>query len=179
MRRALIAVLLVLASVAVAPAPPAGADDPGPTVILGPPPFAGPDAMIRAAGSAAYVGADSRGGGRIEQTITQFERAVSEVRICAHNTHGRMRVDGTAGGRSFRVKYRVAGRDVTRGIVAGSYRTPLLRDGACARRIHVTVRLKRWSVSNGRTFRILAVSPTGQRDSVATDVRVVGPFVLP
>ena len=179
MRRTVVAVLLALASLTLAPALPAGADDPGPTVILGPPPFAGPDAMIRADGSTTYVGAGTRGGGRIEQTITQFERAVSDVRICAHNTHGRMRVEGTAGGHSFRVKYRVAGRDVTRSIVAGSYRTRLLRDGTCARRIHVVVRLKRWSVSDGRTIRIRAVSPAGQRDSVATDVRVVGPFVLP
>ena len=179
MRRSLIGVLLALASVSVALAPPAGADDPGPTVILGPPPFAGPDAMIRAGGSTTYVGAGTRGGGRIEQTITQFGRAVSDVRICAHNTRGRMRVEGTAGGRNFRVKYRVAGRDVTRSVIAGSYRTPLLRDGACARRIRVVVRLKPWSVSDGRTFRIRAASPAGQRDSVTTDVRVVGPFVLP
>jgi hypothetical protein len=179
MRRSLIAVLLVLASAAVVPPPPAGADDPGPVVILGPPPFAGPDAMIRADGSTAYVGAGTRGDGRIEQTITQFERAVSDVRICAHNTRGRVRVDGTAGGRSFRVKYRVAGHDVTRSVVAGSYRTRLLRDGDCARRIRVVVRLKPWSASDGRTFRIRAASPAGARDSVATDVQVVGPFVLP
>jgi hypothetical protein len=179
MRRSLIALLLALASMSVAPAPPAVADDPGPTVILGPPPFAGPDAMIRADGSTTYAGAGTRGGGRIEQTITQFERAVSDIRICAHNTHGRMRVEGTSGGRSFRVKYRVAGRDVTRSIVAGTYRTRQLQDGTCARRIHVVVRLKPWTASDGRIFRIRAASPAGQRDSVATDVRVVGPFVLP
>jgi hypothetical protein len=179
MRRSLTVVLLVIASTAFALVPTAGADDPGPTVILGPPPFDGPDAMIRADGSSDYAGAAAAGHGRIEQSITQFQRAVSYVRICANTTHGRMRVDGTAGGRSFTVKYRVGSRDVTRGVVAGTYRTRHLRRADCARQIKVVVRLELGATSNDRTFRIRATSPSGARDSVATQVTVTGPLVVP
>jgi hypothetical protein len=179
MRRSVIVMLLALTSLTSAPLPMAGADDPGPTVILGEAPFAGPDAMIRAGGSSAYVGADTRQQGRIEQSITQSQRAVSSVRICAHASRGRMRVDGTGGGRSFRVQYRVGGRDVTRRVVAGSYHTRRLRSGACAATILVVVRLKHGATSHGRTQRIRATSPSGARDSVATHVTVVGPLVVP
>jgi hypothetical protein len=179
MRRLLTVVLIVVASVAFAPVPMAGADDPGPTVILGPPPFDGPDAMIRAHGSTEYAGAVAPGQGRIEQSITQFQRAVSYVRICANTTHGRMRVEGTSGGRNFTVRYRVGSRDVTRGVVAGTYRTRRLRSVDCARQVKVVVRLQLGATSNGRTFRIRATSPSGARDSVATHVSVVGPLVVP
>jgi hypothetical protein len=179
MRRSVTVVLLVVASVAFAPVPMAGADDPGPTVILGPAPFIGPDTMIRADGSTAYAGADTKGEGRIEQSITQFQRAVSYVRICANTTHGRMRVHGTSGGRNFTVKYRVGSRDVTRSVVAGTYRTPRLRSVDCARQIKVVARLKIGATSKGRTFRISATSPSGARDGVATHVTVVGPLVVP
>jgi hypothetical protein len=179
MRRSLTVVLVLLASMAFAPVPLAGADDPGPTVILGPPPFDGPDAMIRADGSGEYAGADAPGHGRIEQSITQFQRAVSYVRICANTTHGRMRVDGTSGGRNFTVKYRVGSRDVTRSVVAGTYRTRYLHSVDCARRVKVVLRPKLGTTSNGRTFRIRATSPSGARDSVATQVSVIGPLVVP
>jgi hypothetical protein len=179
MRRSLTAVLLVVASTAFAPVPTAGADDPGPTVILGPPPFIGPDAMIRGAGSTEYAGADTNSPARIEQSITQFERAVSYVRICANTTRGRMRVDGSTGGRNFHVKYRVGSRDVTRSVIAGTYRTSRLHRADCARQVKVVVRLKLWATSNGRTFRIRATDPAGARDSVATHVTVVGPLVVP
>jgi len=179
MRRSATLALLVLASMWFAPLPMAGADDPGPVVILGPAPFVGPDAMIRAQESATYVGADSHGAGRIEQSITQFQRAVSYVRICAGTTSGRMRVDGTGGGRSFRVTYRVGRHDVTRKVVSGSYRTRRLHDGDCARVIKVVARLRTGRVSNGRTLQVRATSPSRARDSVSTHITVVGPYVVP
>lgn len=172
MRRSVAVVLLVLASLALAP-PPAGADDPGPTVILGPAPFVGPDAMIRARQSSTYAGADSHGDARIEQSITRFQRAVSYVRICAGTTSGRMHVDGTGGGRSFRVTYRVGRHDVTHSVLAGSYRTRRLREGDCARVIKVVARLRTGAVSNGRTLQIRATSPSRARDSVSTHVAVL------
>jgi hypothetical protein len=177
MRRSVTVVLLMVASIAFAPPPMAGADDPGPTVVLGPPPFAGPDAMIRADGSTAYVGADTNSQGRIEQAVTRSRRAISYVRICAHTTHGRMRVHGTGGSRSLAVKYRVGSRDVTRSVVAGSYRTRRLRSGECARQLRVVVRLEPGATSSGRTFRIRTTSPSSARDSVATQVSVTGPLV--
>ena len=179
MLRSVTMTLLLFASVALAPLPMAGADEPGPTVILGPAPFVGPDAMIRADGSSAWVGADTHGQGRIEQSITQFQRAVSYVRICANTTSGRMRVEGTAGGQNFRVRYRVAGHDVTRSVVAGSYRIHRPRSGACASRLRVMVRLEPGATGHGRTVVIRATSRSGTRDSVSTHVAVVGPRVVP
>lgn len=178
MLRSLTIALLVLAGTAWGPVPIAGADEPGPTVILGPPPFVGPDAMIRADGSSTWVGADTHGDGRIDQSITQLGRAVSYVRICPNTTSGRMQVEGTDGGQSFRVRYRVSGHDVTRSVVTGSYRTPRLRN-ACAPRIRVVVRLKRGAVGHARTVVVRATSPSGTHDSVSTHVSVVGPLVVP
>lgn len=174
MRRSVTIALLVLASLSFAPLSPAGADDPGPTVILAPAPFEGPDAMIRAAGSSEWAGADSPGLGRIEQTITPSQRALSDVRVCANTTSGRMRVHGSAGGRNFVVRYRVGSHDVTRSVVAGSYHTRSLHGGACAPRIRVVARLRSGHSSPGRTLRIVTRSVSGARDSVATHVAVSG-----
>ncbi|MGY2876768.1 hypothetical protein ACVW00_003958 [Marmoricola sp. URHA0025 HA25] len=171
MRRSLTVALLLLASAAFAPVPMAGADDP-PVVILGPAPFVGPDVMIRADGSSAYVGADTNQQGRIEQRITSSQRAVSYVRVCANTTHGRMRVHGTGGGRTLRVRYRVGSRDVTRSVLAGSFRTASLRRSECARRIRVVGRLAPGATSGGHTLRIRATAPSGARDSVSTHVTV-------
>jgi hypothetical protein len=64
-------------------------------------------------------------------------------------------------------------------VVAGTYRTRRLRSGDCARRLKVVVRLQPGATSNGRTFRVRATSPSGARDSVATQVSVAGALVVP
>jgi hypothetical protein len=188
MRRIVTVVLLAVAPVLavgiVAGLPStAVADDPAPVVILGTPPVElrhGADAMIRRDGAQWYEGLRSRNSEqRIEQSITQFQRAVSFVRVCSVDVAGRMRVHGTAGGQSFRVRYRVGRHDVTRSVIAGSYRTRSLRSNACATRIRVIARLKAGAASNGRTFRIEATPSSGRSDTVSTHVTVVGPLAVP
>jgi hypothetical protein len=180
MRRLLTCALLALAALALGGSPTAVADDP-PPVVLGPPPIsAGADAAIRADGSSELIGVSERGAGQqIEQTITQYQRARSSVRICSVGVTGRIRVHGTGSTVNWRVTYRVGHQDVTRAVVAGGYRTASLRSGGCARRIHVVARLQPLSGTYGRTFKVRVIPVSGERDVVSTRVTVVGPLVVP
>lgn len=183
MLRSMTVALLVIASATWGAVPMAAADDPQPVVDIGTPPAAlarGADAMIRADGSSGYVGGYERGGRQqVEQSITQFQRAVSYVRVCSVGVRGRMRVHGTGSTVNWRVKYRVGRQDVTRSVVAGTYRTSSLRRDGCARRIRVVASLQPGSGTYGHTFRIQARPTSGERDVVETRVSVTGVLVLP
>jgi hypothetical protein len=178
MRRIVTGVVLALAAT-LAPVHVAAADDPDPGVVLGPPPWVGVDAMIRADGASAYVGRAERGSGLIEQDVAPLERAVSYVRVCNHNVRGSIRVDGTSGGRAFRARYLVGRHDVTRSVVAGTYRTQRLGSNECAHRIRLVVRLRSGESDRARTFLVKAVGASGARDTVGTRVNVVGRTFVP
>lgn len=181
MRRLAIALFVALIAL-VGSVSTSSADDPPPPpiIIVDPPPIVpGADAMIRAADSREFIGEGIREPGqRIVQNITQFERAVSIVRVCRVGSTQRIRVHGTGGSVNWKVRYRVRDHNVTRSIVAGTYHTRRLSGGHCTR-ITVTARLKPDGASTGRRFRIKAIPRSGESDAVATRVHIVGPIAVP
>src|SRR6185295_14968288 len=85
-----------------------------------------PDAAIRLPG-AAWTGNDVYGGPSrqtVRRHVTRGGTAVALVRLQNDGTTAdRVRVRGTAGSRAFRVTYRAGGRDVSRAVLRGTYRT--------------------------------------------------------
>lgn len=179
MRRTLTCVLLALVALSLGQGSAAVADDP-PPIVLGPPPIpAGADAMIRADGSSEWIGVSARGSDQlIEQSISQFQRAVSFVRVCSVNVPGPVRLHGTGSTVNWRARYRLGHHDITRAVVAGSYRASLGRRG-CTRRIRVVARLQPGSGTYSHTFKVRAIPVSGVRDVVATHVTVTGVLVVP
>ena len=135
-----------------------------------------PDAAIRLPG-AAWTGNDVYGGPSrqtVRRHVTRGGTAVAVVRLQNDGTTAdRLRVRGTAGSRAFRVTYRAAGRDVSRAVQRGTYRTARLAPG---RSVLVRVRVTATRAARAgaeRTVRVRAVSlvTPSLADVVALQVR--------
>jgi hypothetical protein len=86
----------------------------------------------------------------------------------------RLRVRATSGSKKLQVRYLVAGKDVTKRVTAGTYRTPLLAPGD-----HITLRLtvlaqRSAKPGDSRRFQVTVSSVRSSRyhDAVAAHVRV-------
>jgi hypothetical protein len=136
-----------------------------------------PDAMVRRPG-AGWTGNNVYGGYRTQRITQTLARTgvVRTARVRVQNEANRperLVVSGTAGGVRFRVRYFAGGADVTRRVVTGRLRSPVLAPG---RSLDLTVRVTRRGAArpgDARTVRVLAVSvhDPSRRDSVATTVR--------
>ena len=120
-----------------------------------------PDAAIRLPGS-AWTGNDVYGGPSrqtVRRHLTRGGTVLAVVRLQNDGTTAdRLRVRGTAGSRAFRVTYRAAGRDVSRAVQRGTYRTARLAPG---RSVLVRVRVTATRAARAgaeRTVRVRAVS---------------------
>ena len=101
-----------------------------------------PDAAIRLSG-ASWTGNDVYGGPSRQTVRRHLTRGGSVVAVVRLQNDGssadRLRVRGTAGSRAFRVTYRAAGRDVSRAVLRGTYRTARLAPrGSVQLRVRVT-----------------------------------------
>ncbi len=116
-----------------------------------------PDAMVRA--GSRWVGSDVYGTWRSQRTTSRLGRAGASratlVRLVNRGTSSdRLRLDGTAGTAAFGVRYVVGGRDRTRAVLAGTYRSPVLGPGqAITVRLTVT-RLRAAHVGSRHAFRL-------------------------
>lgn len=133
-----------------------------------------PDATIRKPGTTRYVGTNVYGpalpGQRVNLPIKRARQSRSTpVRVKNNNpVADRFRIKGARGNTKFRVAYIVAGKDVTRRVLAGQYRSPSVRPGSYWKmRVKVTRTVKARK-GNRRTLRIRALSGSKPvRDSVA------------
>ena len=136
-----------------------------------------PDAMIKSPGT-SWTGNNVYGGYRKQRISQTLARAgavrTAVVRLQSEaNRAERLLVSGTAGSDRFRVRYYAGGDDVTRKVVAGTLRTPVLEPG---RYLDLTVRVTRTAAArpgDTRTVKVLATSThdASRRDAVATVVR--------
>ncbi|CAB4723300.1 unannotated protein [freshwater metagenome] len=143
-----------------------------------PDPVFRPDAAIRRAGE-AYVGGDVYGGAMRQRVIAELGEQQARARFFV-----RLQNDGTARDRitvrgirshpAFHVVYRIGGRNVTRGVIAGTYRTVRLAPGASVKLSVTVIRTSRSRPGDHRIFRVRATSArNGQRrDVVAAVVRI-------
>ena len=120
-----------------------------------------PDAAIRLPG-AAWTGNDVYGGPTrqtVRRHLTRGGTVLAVVRLQNDgSTADRLRVRGTAGSRAFRVTYRAGGRDVSRAVQRGTYRTARLAPG---RSVLVRVRVTATRAARAgaqRTVRVRAFS---------------------
>ena len=139
------------------------------------PPARRPDGAIRKSGSDRWLG-DGTYGSTTGQTVRQ--RAHRRDPVTAYwrvqNDGERadaFRLTGTAGTARFRVRYYAGGTDVTRAVVAGTYRTATLAPGTATRlRVEVTP-TRRARADDHRTVTMRAASVTSVAvDRVATRV---------
>lgn len=134
-----------------------------------------PDAMLKAKGSKRFVGNDVYGPvarQTISQPIKRAKRtAVTVVRLQNDGPLAdRIRVKGTKGNKKFRVVYRAQGKNVTKKVVAGTFRTPALKPGKqWVMRVKVT-RTKKASRGNKRALKVRA---TANHNATHDTVRVV------
>jgi hypothetical protein len=159
----------------------ASADDPGPIVIVDPPPLRpGADLMVRPGDrSQGFVGEDSREPGQhIDQHITQWRHAAATVKACNIGPFRRLRLHATGGGMNWKVHYFVRSHDVTQSVVAGRYHTRKLAGGECVR-VQMTAKLKLHGDSYARTFKVRAIPRSGDRDVVSTTVHIDGILAVP
>jgi hypothetical protein len=137
-----------------------------------------PDLAVRPVGG-SFVGSGSYGADQsvTEQLRHKVRRATFEVRLTNRgDTTDRMEVRGTSRNRRFKVTYLVDGRDVTRAVTAGEYRTGALVPGE-ATTIYVQVTRTRASKPGDRrrfAVRAGSVHAWAVRDTVAAVVRVAG-----
>jgi hypothetical protein len=135
-----------------------------------------PDGLIRKGGSSWWKGGNLYGSAT-DQTIRQHARRRHTVKAFWQVQNDGERADsfrllGTAGTSRYKVHYFAGGTDVTRSVVAGTYRTATLAPGAT-----VTLRVevkptRRARVGRARTFTLRATSVTSAVaiDRVATRV---------
>jgi hypothetical protein len=133
-----------------------------------------PDAAIRGT-SGDWVGTDVRGGWRGQQVVEQLQRtgatrdAVVRVRNLSADAQ-RVRFDGVAGNARFGVRYVVDGRNVTRQVVQGSYRSSAIAPGSTTQiRVEVT-RTRRARPGDQRAF-VIRTSTRDGGDAVAVVAR--------
>jgi hypothetical protein len=137
-----------------------------------------PDGIIRKTGSTRWRGGDLYGDAA-SQTVRQVARRRHTVAAVWRVQNDGERVDGfrlvASGGHGrVRVRYLAGGTEVTRAVVAGTYRTPALAPGeSTSLRVELTP-TRRSRVGAVRTFTLRAVSAgdTTRVDRVATTVTI-------
>ena len=139
-----------------------------------------PDAQIRKLPSGAWVGGDVIGGSTgqlLRQPVGRRPGSSVRARIRVQNDGTgaavRFTLHGTRGGSAFRVAYFAHGRDITRRVTAGSFRTDRLDPREA---FVLTVRVTRTRAATSgqtRTIKLRAASVADPRrtDAVATVVR--------
>jgi hypothetical protein len=136
-----------------------------------------PDAAIRRGGK-GWVGVGVVGGSdqQVTQRLRRQARSTTfEVRLTNTGMSvDAMKVRGTAKNRTFAMAYSVAGRDVTKAVVAGTYRTARLEHGQAVVVVVKVWLTRRASPGNARTLELSAVSVHRQSaaDVVSAVVRV-------
>ena len=162
-------------------AKPAPTSDPSPTPSTSPtaspipalPDQVRPDAMVRRPGG-RWRGEDAYGRRqRITLTTAVPRLLVAHVRV--HNTGGapgRVLLDATGSAGWARARWYAGGRDVTRRVVAGTWRTPDLDPGE-SRRLRLVVRVLDATRTRTRVVRVAATAPDvgGLRDVVRVRVK--------
>jgi Arylsulfotransferase (ASST) len=120
-----------------------------------------PDAAIRLPG-AAWTGNNVYGGPSRQTVRRHLARGGTVLAVVRLQNDGtaadRLRVRGAAGSRAFRVTYRAAGRDVSRTVRRGTYRTARLAPG---RSVLIRVRVTATRAARagaGRTVGVRAIS---------------------
>ena len=136
-----------------------------------------PDAMVRVAGGRGWVGADVHGpaGSQSVTAAIPDPRGSVTVQVRLQNdgtVTDQIAVLGTGSGHAFSVIYRVAGVDVTRRVLAGTYRTPGLEPGERVTLRAIVTRTAAARVGASRRFRVLGRSAADPavRDAVAWKV---------
>lgn len=142
------------------------------------PPAWVPDGLIRKAGASSWRGADVYGSA-IDQTVRQRARRghVAASTWTVQNDGDRtdrFRLVGTGSNARWKVRYLAAGTDVTRAVVAGTYRTAALAPGqAVALRVRVTpTRSARAGSTRAVVLRATSTTSATGVDAVATRVTV-------
>ena len=135
-----------------------------------------PDAAIRLSG-ASWTGNDVYGGPSrqtVRRHLTRGGSAVAVVRLQNDGSSAdRLRVRGKAGSPGIRVTFRAAGRDVSRAVLRGTYRTARLAPGGSVQlRVRVTA-TRAARAGAERTVRVRAISVVRPSlvDVVALQVR--------
>jgi alpha-tubulin suppressor-like RCC1 family protein len=144
------------------------------TVGLEPPPppviVRRPDALVRA-GKKAFVGNNIYNTAGTNQTRTttvkKGKKATFTVRAQNDgNTADTLRVKGTKSTKTFTITYRAGTTNITKAVVAGTYRTPSLAPGA-HRDITVTIAPAKKATKNKKTT--AKVTLTSSSDATKTD----------
>ena len=135
-----------------------------------PPVLRRPDGLIHRSPNGRQVGGNVYGSSArqgVRQAVSLRARSASAIVRFENdgNSADRILVHGTAGSRTFRVRYFAGGTDVTRRVTAGIYRTPSLlpgrgwrlfvrvtRTGAAGYGDHRTIRLRGTSVGDTRRW---------------------------
>ncbi|CAN5166005.1 hypothetical protein BH09ACT12_BH09ACT12_32070 [soil metagenome] len=136
-----------------------------------------PDAAIRH-GKGAFVGVEVYGH-RADQRITsklkhRTRRAKFQVSLTNRGNAGdRLSVQGTSRNEKFRAVYRSGGKNVTRAVTAGTFRTQRLAVGESARLILRVTRTRAAHHHNRRVFRVWVASghSSRRRDMVTAVVK--------
>jgi hypothetical protein len=135
-----------------------------------------PDAAIRLSGG-AWTGNDVYGGPSrqtVRRHLTRGGTVLAVVRLQNDGTTAdRLRVRGTAGTRAFRVTYRAGGRDVSRAVQRGTYRTARLAPGRSVLvRVRVTAtRAARPGARRSVSVRAVSLVRPSLADAVALQIR--------
>jgi hypothetical protein len=137
-----------------------------------------PDGLVRKAGSAWWKGGNVYGAAT-NQTVRQDARrrhtaaAAWQVQNDGERADG-FRLVGTGGSARVKVHYLAGGVDVTRAVVAGTYRTPTLAPGQAFSLVVRVTPTRHARVGATRTFTLhtVSVSDGSRTDAVATRVRV-------
>ncbi|MCW2775479.1 MAG: hypothetical protein JWN91_3805 [Nocardioides sp.] len=134
-----------------------------------------PDAAIRVK-KGHFVGIGSYGSGQrvVDDLGKRARTAVFEVRLTNRgDAADAMTLHGTAKNAAFKVTYLVGGRDVTRAVTAGTYRTGSLAPGKSVLMTVKVTRTKAAEAGAQRTFQVRTVSAhaSTRHDQVAAVVR--------
>jgi hypothetical protein len=133
-----------------------------------------PDAAVRVA-RGDFVGTGRYDAGqRVVDRLARDRTATFEVRLTNRgDAADPMTVRGTPKSKQFTVAYRVGGRDVTRAVTAGTYRTGSVAPGKSVAMLVRVTRTKAARAGAKRAFAIRVVSAhaPAQRDTVTAVVR--------
>jgi Arylsulfotransferase (ASST) len=145
-----------------------------------PPAHYQPDALVKAAGNAGFVGGNIYGGAarqHVDATISRVGKSATVYLRLQNdgNRADRFAVKGTAGGRLFTIAYLSGARTITKPVTAGTFTTPSLEPGQVfSLRLTVT-RTARAKPRHHLTVTVTATSQhvTSRHDSVAATVRAL------
>ena len=137
-----------------------------------------PDALVRALPSGPWVGAGvlAPADQRVRRSVGSDERVV-RFRVALQNDGAfsdRLRVRGSSGNRRLAVRYFARGVDVSRPVLAGTYRTDLLAARATTYLQVAVTRLRGARVGDVRRFAVTATSEarSTRSDRVVAEVTV-------